>query len=181
MPANGHDLSVNGETAPRKKESPSDPASTTTKKKSLASKLDPLLAKFPSWLSTATKDPRKWKTFVRCMVCLFANLVLLVCQPSRFYSLSHRSFSASPDFYASRSSNRRSSWILRSHRRLHPATLCATLSIHLPHAHHHSGHVPRLGVGSCGHGGGIKSEESDIVSESVYSGASESSTVRYKS
>ncbi|KAJ9117013.1 hypothetical protein QFC22_004671 [Naganishia vaughanmartiniae] len=53
-----------------------------TEKKSTMSALKPLLDKLPTWLTTAAKDPRKWKTFIRCMVCLFANLVLLVCQPS---------------------------------------------------------------------------------------------------
>jgi hypothetical protein len=90
MSANGHDPSVHAQARSPEKESPQDPASTTPKKKSMASKLDPLLAKLPSWLSTASKDPRKWKTFIRCMVCLFANLVLLVCQPSKFFSSIHK-------------------------------------------------------------------------------------------
>ncbi|GHJ86374.1 hypothetical protein NliqN6_2776 [Naganishia liquefaciens] len=52
------------------------------KKRRFATRLDALLAKLPKWLATPLKEPRKWKTFTRCMIVLFANLVLLVCQSS---------------------------------------------------------------------------------------------------
>lgn len=93
MAGNSSDPSSSGRNVSPTKESAADPTPTAPKKKSMASKLDPLFAKLPSWLTTAAKDPRKWKTFVRCMVCLFANLVLLVCQPSKFTFLQYTSCS----------------------------------------------------------------------------------------
>jgi hypothetical protein len=39
-----------------------------------------LKAKIPPWLTSALKDQRKWKNFVRCWVALFGGLVLMLVQ-----------------------------------------------------------------------------------------------------
>lgn len=182
MAENTSDTSSPGRNGSPRKESAQDSTPTAPGNKSMASKLDPLLAKLPSWLSAAVKDPRKWKTFVRCMVCLFANLVLLVCQPSKFtFSSVQAACGANSLLYSSRSRIRRSSRILRAHRRLHPSTLCPPLGFHLPHAHRHRRHVYRLGMGRGSHGSRATSEESDIIGESVYSCAGECQPFRDQS
>lgn len=111
-----------------------------------------LLARLPKWLAAALKDPRKWKTFVRCMLVLFANLVLLVCQQSTSHPW-QSDFSANE--YPSRSRVSRPGSLLRPHRRVYSPTLPAPLSLPIHDAHHRRRHVSRLGMGHRSHGGGL--------------------------
>lgn len=55
----------------------------------------------PDYYTAAFHDPRAWKTFIRCMIAVFATLVLLLCQTCEFDSTAEAVYISIDDCHSS--------------------------------------------------------------------------------
>jgi hypothetical protein len=124
--------------------------------------MDKLKAKLPKWFTEPLTDLRAWKTLLRCMLAVLGTIILVVCQPctSRFFT----SFHTHPADYENSFKCSGLSSILRLDRVNDDSTLYGFEHVLDCSTYDRNGHVSGLGLGMCGYGCGVESEESSVIS-----------------